>query len=440
MNMSMHIWVRALGFGSMLLGAAQAETKIERAPLEIKTNIELGQIVDGRNGYRQPDIKLEGQTIQRTGVSLNQATTVNDRLTIKVGVGGLFFYTLPEDRTQTASRTTQFGPGVGQAQGIFKAGDLAAEPWTIQFGLFPYKYNNDAKNLGEYLLRSGTYPGYEVTGGWNIMNSAMYMASGIHVNKGFGGGKFTVDANIFMERDIEPLYDFTPSLMVNFKPGEFFELGGGAVFSHLIPVHKRGATPNNASNKYRGDSVVTQSDDTLPGSYYTFKGIKVGAHAALNFGSLIDNEWIGKNNLKLYGEVALLGVENYPYYYEKPINRMPMMAGFNWPTFKLFDVLATEVEYRRWDFPNDIYQAFDSALPIWNVDPTAYDPKKPGKDYNWKWTVYGKRKIVDGVTVYAQAASDYMRSIRPTDFSPERLPITRTPSQWYYLFRFEFSI
>src|SRR4051812_41807800 len=144
-------WVLVLGIGGLLIQQGRADTKIDRAPLEIKTNIEVGQIVNGLSAYRQPDIVLNGQMIQRTGVSLMQSTTINQRLTIKVGVGGMFFYTLPEDRSQPLSRTRQFGPGVGQAQGQYRIGDLESNPWMVQFGLFPFKYNSDAKNLGEYL-------------------------------------------------------------------------------------------------------------------------------------------------------------------------------------------------------------------------------------------------------------------------------------------------
>ena len=432
--------VRALGFGCALVFAAHADVKIERSPLQIGTNIDVGQVVKGANGFEgdDPPAQLEGQMINRIAVFLNQSTTVNDRLTIKVGIGGLFFYFLPENRTQAATRTTQFGPGVGQAQGIYNAGDMA-NPWTFQFGLFPYKYNPDAKNLGEYLMRSGTYPGYLVTGGWSIINSAQYLASGLRINKKFAGGKFSMDANLFLERDVEPIYDLSPSVVLDYKPNDVFEIGAGSVFAHALPVQPIKDTPHSAENKYLNDSLAP--NDTVGIHYFTFQGIKLDAHASVNFGSLIGADWLGKNDMKLYAEVALLGVKDYPYYYSDKLARMPVMAGFNWPTFKLLDVLATEVEYRKWEFPNDIDQAYEYELPIWVIpggDAAAYD-KKTAKKYDWKWTVYGKKKLMEGVSVYVQAASDHMRSIR-SDFTPERRPITRTPSQWYYLFRLEFGI
>ncbi len=439
--------VSAFGIGCILAFAAQAEVKVDRAPLQIATNIELGQIENGYNGLKA--YTYHGQVIQRFGVSLNQVATINDRFTVKVGVGGMFFYVSPEEKSLSSSRTTQFGPGVGQAQGIYKLGELD-RPWTFQFGLFPYKYNSDAKNLGEYLLRSGTYPGYLITGGWNIINSASYVASGLRINKSLWDGKIEFDGNFFLERDLEPLYDLSPSFLINFKPAPFFEFGAGVKFSHFIPAHYAKDTPSDLDNQIRNgrllngqtDSVIALEDSLkLPISYYTFAGTNLDGHVSLNFGSLFENELIGKNDLKLYAEVALLGVENYPYFYEKRIARMPIMAGLNLPTFKTLDLLSIEMEYRRWDFANDIFQAYDSALPIWLSGDEAKKWNKNGiKSRNYKWSIYAKKKITDGISLFAQAASDHMRTLRQGDFTPERDEITRTPSQWYYLLRLEMGI
>ena len=454
MIMKMKNLKRLSAIGFALAFSVHAETKIDRAPLQIGTNLDLGQIVAGRNGYRDKDTVLSFQMIERIGVMLTQSTTINDRLTVKIGVGGMFYYSAPEDKTQAASRATQFGPGVGQAQGIYKLGDLET-PWTFQFGLFPYKYNADAKNLGEYLMRSGTYPGYLVTGGWNIINSANYMASGLRINKELWDKKINFDLNVFMERDIEPLYDLSPSFHLNIKPADVFELGGGVVFAHLLPAKKSKVSPADDFFRIKDDTLARTKDDTLATvsdttglTYFTFQGIKLDLHAAINLGAVLDNEWIGKNNLKLYGEVALLGVKDYPFFYENKFARMPMMLGFNWPTFKIFDVLATEVEYRKWEFANDIYQVLDNAKPFWNVpgnNPSTYN-KNIGAGKNWtkqtniKWTVYAKRKLMNGINVYAQVASDHMRSIRPVEVTPERIPLTRTPTQWYYLIRLEMGL
>ena len=441
-------------FAAVLFYAAamgsHAEVKVERSPLEIGTALDIGQIINGASSPTTHD-PSDGQMIQRTAVYLNQLTTVNDRLLIKVGVGGLFFYSYPESQNDPASRAVRFGPGVGQAQGIYKVGDLDNPSCIFQFGYFPYKYNPDAKNLGEYLIRSGTYPGYEVTGGWSIINSALYMASGLRINGKFLSGKLSADLNVFMERDLEPNHDLSPSIVLAYKPTPLFEVGAGAEFSHLVPI-----IPSQTKSKGTFYLNDTLADPTTPGAkHLTFQGIKLMARASANFGSLLNHPMIGEEGLKLYTEAAILGVQNYPYYYDNIWQRIPVLLGLNLPTLGFFDVLAVEGEYRKWPFPNNTTQIVDNNLePIYDLpqpdpnnplDVKTYNPRHHpdsvfSSDENLKWTIYVKKRLMPGIAIYAQAASDYFRGIRWEDNALDREPITREYRQWYYLFRLEFGI
>ncbi|MDB5051068.1 MAG: hypothetical protein JWO30_4139 [Fibrobacteres bacterium] len=488
---------------SVCLAAPRAEVKVVRSPLEIGTALDLGQVVKGVNMI-DSSVAIHGLMIQRTGVSLNQTTTVNDRLVIKVGVGGLFFYGFPEVKSNAQSRSIRFGPGVGQAQGVYNFGDIDHPKALLQFGYFPYKYNPDAKNLGEFLFRSGTYPGYEVTGGWSIMNSALYMASGLRMNANFFDGKLITDVNMFLEKDLEPIYDLSPGLVVTYKPADAFEVGVGAAFAHLIPVNP--SKLNSKSYKYQGDSLYRYIGDTLHSDAasmpYTFKGTKLMARASMNFGALMDNPYIGKEGLKFYFEAALLGVKNYPYFFEDRMARVPLVFGVNLPTLNFFDVLSVEMEYRKWDFRNSTKRVGEDNQSVWRVpevqilDTTyrsiggkeeikrsdnpnlyhpsmskdesaraaqafidSYDPNTnpsgglgyngilvdPGQTVantqgNLKWTVYVKKQLITGVNAYLQVASDHMRGIRYESNTLDFETLTQKPSDWYYLFRLEFGI
>jgi hypothetical protein len=425
---------------------SMAEVKVERAPLEIGTYIDLGQVVNGGIADPTNPISPDGAVLQRTAVYVNQETKVADRLTILVGVGGLFYYAFPENANNATSRSLRFGPGVGQAAGVYKFGDVENPSWTIQFGYFPYKYNPDSKNLGEYLLRDGTYPGYEVTGtaGWSLMNSALYMASGAKIHGNFLGNTLTADLNFFIERDIEPNHDISPSLVVNYSPLEMLSLGAGVEYAHGISF-----TPSILKGRQyliKGDSVLDQQAPVDSGDRFTFQGIKLMARASLNFGAVLKNPWIGDDGLKLYGEAALLGVKDYPVYYAKKMERLPVMVGLNFPTFNFFDILAVEMEYRKWGFLNSTGQLVDNNQPYWDVtvahvqDGTMTDEeKKIIKDQDIKWTIYAKKRIAEGISIYAQAASDWARGIDQNNVLT-KLSITQKPSQWYYLFRLEFGI
>ena len=478
------------------MAAAAEDANIVRHPLEVGTAVDIGQIVKGeKDDFTSKP--TDGQMIQRTSVFLNQVTTVNDRLEIRVGVGGMFFYGYPEG-LKPESRAVRFGPGVGQAQGIFKFGDPKDPYLSAQLGFFPYKYNPDAKNLGEYLLRSGTYPGYQVTGGWSLLNSALYMASGLRLHGSLMEDRLNADLNLFMERDLDPIYDVSPSVLVSFKPAPLFEVGAGAQFSHLIPV-----APRKINSRYwrydetRPDTVVRETPtgpDTsiIPGPVlltqdkagpnskkFAFQGTKVMARAAVNLGALLDNSFIGPEGLKLYTEVALLGVKDYPFFYDNKMQRMPIMVGLNLPTFGFFDMLAVEYEYRQWGFPNSTSEVQDAFEPVFPIPGTLdsvfdastgtwtksveekwynYDPKHPVyyvdesgtgagpfkkvnvSEGNNKWSIYLKKQFLPGFAIYAQAASDHLRLIRYSDNTFAREVTTRKPSQWYYVVRLDFGI
>jgi hypothetical protein len=482
----------------LLIGAmsvAAEDATVVRHPLEVGTAVDIGQIVKGeKDDFTSKP--TDGQILQRTAVYLNQVTTVNNRLEIRVGVGGMFFYGYPEG-LKPESRAVRFGPGVGQAQGIFMFGDPENPYLRAQIGFFPYKYNPDAKNLGEYLLRSGTYPGYEVTGGWSLLNSANYMASGLRLHGSMMEDKLTADLNMFMERDLDPIYDISPSILATYKPSSVFEIGAGAQFSHLIPV-----APRKVKGRYwrydetKTDTVLTPTatgtDTTIIAApilvpatsagpnakRYTFAGTKLMARAALNLGALFDSPFIGPEGLKLYTEVALLGVKDYPYFYAKKIQRMPIMLGLNLPTFGFFDMLSVEYEYRQWGFPNSTADVQDNFEPVYTIpsvldstfDGTTwtkglaqkwykYDPNHPVyyvdesggagtgpfkkvnvSEGNQKWSIFMKKQFLPGFAIYAQAASDHLRLIRYADNTFSREVTTRKPSQWYYVVRLDFGI
>lgn len=458
----------------------------ETFPKHVIANVDLGQLVKGE----MKGEKIEDQPITRTGVYLTAGGVYDDRMEVRLTTGGLFWYPLPE--LNTPSRRVRFGPGVGRAQGIYTFGDVKDPFGKLYLGLAPHKYNPDAVNLGEYLYRSGTYPGYLWTGGWSYLNSASYMSQGVRFYLPTFDGKVVHDFTAFMERDIAPTHNFSPGYEVTIRAGETLEFGGGMVWSHLIPLKDeekiRPEVRVNAYNKATGlpldlidqsrtgyaigDSMIVEAGDPRLGTtdqagrryvtleengtprnllgYYTHRGIKLMGRASLDFGALMDIEAIKPGQFKAYTEVALLGVENQPFYYAKRSERMPVMFGLNVPTFGLFDRLAVEMEYLKSRFGNQVGLLYDQGIPLpltadGQDDPFAYsdsavaaDPGKFTKD-DWKWSVYAARKITDGVRIHAQVASDHLRHF-DTEVKPANTPSTVRLSDWYYVLRLEFGL
>ena len=89
----------------------------------------------------------------------------------------------------------------------------------------------------------------------------------------------------------------------------------------------------------------------------------------------------GSEDLKIYGEMALIGVKNYPGWYERPEERMPIMAGFNFPTFKILDVLSIEVEYYGTPYANNQEYIWKACYPV----PFINLPARAYPDLNRDW-------------------------------------------------------
>lgn len=444
-----------------------AHAGFDRAPISLGTTWDMGQIVKGKlNTGSNQEVRVENQFLNRSGIYLTESGAFNKRLDLAITIGALFWTPLPEGE-HWVNRTVQSGVGIGQAQAKYGFGDLEEPLATLQFGIFPIKYNPDSKDLGEYLYRSGTYPGAIYTGGWSYFNSAAYIAQGIRFAMPHWGGKFTHSLSITMERDLQRNRDLTPGYMFSVKPAGFFEFGGGIVWTHGFPLGGDSSlTPIKCQNAYVkrtgkpvsriGGDVCTDDIESDTLGYYTFRGAKIAARMSLDFAALLG---MGEERFKLYGEWALLGIKDYPFYYEKKSERMPIMFGLDIPTFGMLDMLGVEVEYKQSRFRNTMFWVMDDAplpIPLAGVgeDYSDYDASHPRhtpaqadsltdkfKQDDWHWSIHARRKISKGMTIHAQVASDHLRhfgfQIAPI---PGYAPATERNKDWYYVLRLEFGI
>ncbi len=85
------------------------------------------------------------------------------------------------------------------------------------------------------------------------------------------------------------------------------------------------------------------------------------ARASFDIKGIFPMDFLGEEDLKIYGELAILGLKDYPGHYNDFSKRIPMMLGFNLPFFGLLnlflprftklDVLKLELEYQGTDVP-----------------------------------------------------------------------------------------
>jgi hypothetical protein len=471
-----------------LLAAAllpiSARAEVVLGPKHVGASLDLGQLHEGN-----VQGEIEDFPLTRTGIYMGLSAVRDENLELRVTMGGLFWYAASQ-QTDAVNRLVKYGAGVGEAQGIYSFGDAKDPSARLRFGLFPVKYT-DAHNLGEYLYRSGAYPGYMTSGGWSYLQSASYLAQGVRLTLPTLGGKVTHQFSVLMERGWEPLYDLSPSYEVSVKPVPFVEVGGGVQWAHAIALRsgrdlslrtERNAYSKTTDMPVAGASAYGVNDSVVfiipgdPGSgidtiisdtttreaqtlrdwqacqagdcrnigYYTFRGFKGVLHASLDLGTLLEVRGISPGDFKVYAEGALLGFQNYPYYYDDPMERMPVMAGVNIPTFGLLDRFSAEVEYRKSRFVNTVYGVNRERIPVpltssGGSGPDAYSYLgKDNTDDDWRWSFYASRQLTEGVSLHGQIASDHQRH---PDFWGVlgNEPATTKTTEWYYVFRLAFG-
>lgn len=494
---------------------ASIQAELEIHPQNFGASVDYGQVVNSDENLPA------NQPITRSGAYLAMSATWDEKLDVYLGMGGLFWYALPEKNFR--DRLLLSGFGVGQAEGVYKFGEPENPSAKLHMGLFNYKYNPDAKNLGEYLFRSGAYPGYVWTGGWSFVNSASYQAQGFLLNLPTLGGKVSHDFALYMERNISPTHDLSPAYLVTVKPASAFEFGGGLLWqnglslrgdsvlaprSRLNAYYKSGPnadiplslTDRNKPGYEAGDTAIVPAGDSRIGQpiagrfildrpatyvdaagngtpnsqlgFYSFKAIKAMAKASVDLGSLAGMQ---PNDFKFYFEWAWLGIQNQPFYYDKPSERMPIMFGLNIPTFGLLEVLNVELDYRKSVYQNTLALAWAQRLPIpiasQSDDPLTYreagrrlyveDAVAQGQTQAFAdsaftaelgqknttatenalhWSVYAKRKISEGISITGQVASDHLRHFDIVFATPSNTPATQRTKDWYYVVRVEFGI
>jgi hypothetical protein len=431
-----------------VLGRAAAEegaSDVTDRKLSVSAFIDAGQLVKGAyvedEGAGTPR-KLEGAFMNRDGIALIYSGTRHENLHMTIGVGGLFWKPFLEKKDEPQTKKINFGPGIAEASTQY---DFTSD-LTFKFGYFGYKYNSDATNLGEYLLRSEAYPTLLSNGtgnGWVWLGNE-YKNLGAKLTWSLLDGALTNDFLIFSDFYSNPVFDMSPSYVATFKAGEVLELGAGVNFRHYLPIKPSATTPkadrsvyveidkfpaypalDSTQTAFAGGKLkamknqVTQfldasgaplvsadkdaqgkdiyvdnaTGDTLRPSVetpLTFKAIELMGRFSLNLGALFGMEE-SSGPFKVFAEAALLGVENQPYYFEDRSERIPVMVGADIPTFKLLDLLSVQMEYFKNSWPDNNFNVFHDGLPAPTLPPTSTGNLGPGLYQSRKAAGFYKR-------------------------------------------------
>jgi hypothetical protein len=511
-----------LGAGMLMNAFCEENAGVVYKPLSFGGFSEFGMLQSGQYGNNK---KFNDEWVDHFGAYIAQTVTAGDELAFDVGLGGVFEYQKREVISSqwggTQYKSFFIGPSVADIRWKAAAGD--GQGLGLQFGMFNYKYNPDASNLGEYLFRSGTYPAYVTSGGFWFMNNTSVQLQGLRT--GYANGPLSADVFFITETSMPALYDLSAAAVVGYKAADgLLDLGAGVNFKHLIPVKPSRTSPRVAANAYftkdgrtytgfntyyaeranfdrrmlknaqdaqaketalvasdpanaavhqqaadaataaaafHAAAVTRDSTDQayvvwamqhqdsagISPEYYTQQGIILTARAALDLKKLFAWDQFGQSDLRLYAEGAILGVQNYPFYYEKITERMPLMAGFNFPCFRLLDLLSLQVEYFNSPYVNSYWELVrsNSAIPTvpngTDVSRSKSDFSDISKNDNWAWSILARKNFGGASFVSAQIARDHLRTVSvDTWTAPEPNEVLGNGKDWYWMIQVGYGI
>jgi hypothetical protein len=442
---------------SAVLGAAVAAPLAAQEgpvlqPMKAFVNYEFGQIEGGTTNDGK-DVK---ELINHAAVWTLHEATLNEHARVRFGVGAAYFFVLPRSIGDNPySHSKRSTVGITEAHGEFDVARAGDDLWLqLKAGVFGYKYNPDAKNLGEYMFRTWTYPNVITTGGLEFINSAGTQLTGLAAITRVGGLKN--ELMLTVETDRPPVFGLSLTDIVSYDVGGILEVGAGFMFNNFYNPDPDQVTPKDPRNSYytlsdgrkvaRGvyeyevqngllDPNVVSISDT---NHYTFAGQKAMVRAALNLGALLPVPGIGPNDFKLYGEAILLGLKNYPTYYEKLADRAVYMAGLNLPTFGLLDLLSVEMEYAPNPFENSTVGPLQQASATPYVG-DAWASYKEFKDDNIKWTVQARKDVYRGFSLYAQFANDHIRML-DVHSTPDAREFMQDKKNFYWALKMAYAL
>lgn len=340
---------------------------------------------------------------------------------------------------------------IADAEGICSFGDLQKPFLSIAVGVFPYKYNQSANNLGEYLFRSGCYPPFMITD----FDRPYATLTGLRLSSMLFDHLYQ-DLLLTTETQVQPLYDWSLSYLASIKVPSLLEMGGGISFYRLLPISDSLTSPQVPLSSY-----VTNKGERR---YYTFSGTKLMAHLSFDLKGLLPasvSGIFGQEDLKISSEIALLGITDQPpaytyeydaqgdsslvpdstkNYYRKISDRIPVMVGINLPTFKLLDILSVQLEWYRWPYANGFYAS--TSDNSWVVPlPERVDNLDLTKS-SLKWSVYLKKTVYRGFSVIAQCANDHTHQDVYENFGTmyhDNLGTFLTSSDWGWWLKLQYN-
>ena len=387
----------------------------------------LGRVIHSYYHYIDHNkMPYEGEWFGNLEAGIVTKASVGKRTTLKAHFGGAYGGIIASSIGTPVLPRNEMNPTATTAKKKFIPYLLEASSRTcfdiserfslsMQWGYFPIKYNPQVQNLGEYLFRSGIYAPY-ITSGFEAADKAKVM--GLRIGTDI---LRMIHIDLIMDSEIDeyPLYDLSLSYLFRVNPHPFVDFGAGVRFERLVPVDPDKTTPGrdtiySSASAQQWQNYIHIDEENGDTTDYSFKGTIGMARLCLDLKAFFPTDIFGKEDLKLYTEVAVLGIKDYPLWYEEITERVPFMFGLNIPCFKVIDRLAVEAEWFGFPYVNSTRHRWDRRSPLPYIH-SSISTRPEDDSYrnktadNWKWSVYMNKLITPNMRVSTQIARDHIQ-------------------------------
>jgi hypothetical protein len=409
----------------------------------------LGSRVE--NSFATPNVgnNYNKNWVGQSGGLLAIHTTIDEHWDASLGLGTVLVQLARGARSQANKWYPFWVSWVDEARISYDTKFGEDKGFKLSMGSFHYGYNPDIKNFGQYLMHGYVYPGTIVTS----------LTGPLGVNQNINGimgtiklGAFSNDIIAKIETEDKPYYDISIADVATFKVGSVLEVGAGANFYRLIPAnadltsHSKDcresdlgpyASLGQPNACFILDTIsvdaagVPTRIDTVTGS---LSGIKLMGRLRMDPKAVIgyqEDGLLGKDDFVIYTEFAILGLKDYPQFFEKITQRIPVMFGINLPGFNFFN-WSIEVQYYGSPNSGDNLAAqngswippIDEAVINTNLD-------------DWKYSVNASKVFGGHLALMGQIANDDLRLGGNHD-DAAGMQAMRTPSDWYWAAKIAF--
>jgi hypothetical protein len=395
-----------------------------------------------------------GNPVQNSGAQITVNAAINDHFGGEVGMGVYEGHALAGQLASGGRVTVAASPYIAAANFTYRLGEAERPLLEATGGLFHYHYDDNVKDLGAYLLRGGVYPGYLFSGFETADVVPLANVLGLWLRN--RSGILTSDLVVNTETQLKPTYDLSLAYIGRVRLSEAFTAGFGVNLVRLIPINAQvtrhpfdPVTETQEAqhpNKWQRVAIyVDSSGGKADTTELLFNGTKLMADFEFDPKPLFGSpESLGPEDFKLYGELAVMGLDYgkaYKAVYGGLAERMPLMIGFNLPAFKLLDHASLEVEWYGAKFRDDTWRQqpdldrIDRPLsPIPNDISAPGEPPKTYSRDNLKWAFHVARTIEGHFKVSGQVANDHFRPLGiAARTAPTYEVATSTPKDWYWM-------